>query len=121
MDVFFGLFMMKFELLSFKFEFLIMFQIEGSFAAPVSIAVGAMATMSPGEFFPSFEMITTTLGEEGKFKKRMQKCAKDDSRDLRLFGGVLTQNKVESNMRVLPSPAMDSVKSVEGRTRILLS
>ena len=65
--------------------------------------MGALATMSPGEFFPSFDMIATTLGEEGKFKHLLQACARDETRDLRLFGGPLSTDKVETNMKVIPS------------------
>eukprot|EP01083_Nonionella_stella_P315638 1140735_1 len=103
LDVFFGLFMLRFEILSLEFEFLILFQIEGGLASPQSVTVGALFTMSPGEYFPSFAMITTTMGEEGKFKKLFAKCKKDDSRDLILHGGVLTTQDVEIGLKVIPS------------------
>eukprot|EP01084_Bolivina_argentea_P135726 239116_1 len=103
LDVFFGLFMIKFEILSLEFQFLILFQIEGSIASPQRITIGALFTMSPGEYFPSFEMITTTIGEEGKFKKLFAHCKRDDKRDLILHGGVLTAQDAEIGLKVLPS------------------
>lgn len=63
MDVFYGLFMIKFEILSLEFQFLIMFEIEGGLESPRKVTVGALFTMAPGQFFPTFEMITTTIGE----------------------------------------------------------
>ena len=115
LDVFFGIFMLRIDLLFFEFEFMIMFQIGGGLASPQTISVGAIMTMSPGEFFPSFDMITTTMGEEGKFKKLKKACEMDDTRDTILMGGTLTKEELiqkdlcgdgggSGPLKVIPAP-----------------